>query len=151
MPSSAEKGSRWGRPLSAVDVLELGRRGASVLDDIGDDLVERPRRAPADRGADLVDRRLAVERVLDPEAVDLVVGDEDAVRLRARPREHAVGELEDADAFGRADVVDLAADRPVVHQLLQRADRVLDVAEGARLRAVAVDLERRARKRVADE
>ena len=41
---------------------------------------------PADRGADLLDRRLAVERVLDPVAVDLVVRDEDELGAASRSR-----------------------------------------------------------------
>ena len=53
-----------------------------------------------------------------------------------------MGEVQDADALGRADVVDLAVRRGLLGEARQRSDRVRDVAEAAALRAVAVDLER---------
>ena len=49
-------------------------------DHVREDLVERPLRRPADCGADLLDRRNAVERVLDPEPVDPVVRNGDELR-----------------------------------------------------------------------
>ena len=94
---------------------------------------------------------LAVEHVLDPLAVDLVVGDLDDLRLRARALEHALCELVDRHDLGGADVEDLAGYAGRVHQARQRADRVLHVAEAARLRAVAVDLERPAGEGCGDE
>ncbi len=127
------------------------RRRARVLDHVGEDLVERAGRLPADRAGDLVDRGLPVEHVLDPLAVDLVVRHIDDLRGRARQLDHAPRELVDRDALGRADVQDLARHRRRVHQPRERADRVLHVAEAARLRAVAVNLERAVAERRRDE
>ncbi len=52
-----------------------------MRDDVGEDAVEVDRGLPADRGCDLFDRRLAVERVFDPDLVDLVVRNEDELGL----------------------------------------------------------------------
>src|SRR2546421_10509524 len=49
------------------------RRGPDVVDHIGEDSVQVAGGTPPDRLSDLLDRRLTVERVLDSEAVDLVV------------------------------------------------------------------------------
>src|SRR5207302_9466764 len=72
-------------------------------------------------------------------------------RRRPRQRQHALCELADRDAFGRADVEDLPGYVARVHQPGERANRVLHVAEAARLRAVPVDLERTACERGLDE
>ena len=66
------------------------RRRPDVRDHVGEDLVERPRRLPADRAGHLLDRRLAVEHVLDALPVDLVVRDVDDVGVGAGRGEHAV-------------------------------------------------------------
>ena len=89
--------------------------------------------------------------VFDPLAVNLVVRDVGELRLRLGHVEDALGEVENADPVRRADVEDLARDRALVHERGKRAHRVGDVAEAARLRAVAVDLERPARQRALDE
>ena len=46
---------------------------------------------------DLFDRRLAVERVFDPDLVDLVVRDEDELGLGLRQGSDALGEIDDPD------------------------------------------------------
>src|SRR4051794_13798982 len=79
-----------------------------VLDDVGEDRVEGARVMPADLRADLLDRRYAVQHVLDAEAVDAVVGDELDGGARVRQRDDLLRKVEDADAVGGADVVDLA-------------------------------------------
>src|SRR5690242_16517505 len=107
--------------------------------------------APGDRAGDLVDRRLAVEHVFDPLSVDLVVGDVRELRARLRQLADALRKLEDRDALGRADVEDLTRDLAGVHQPLKPANRVLHVAEAARLRAVTVDLEWPSGERGGDE
>src|SRR5207245_2295583 len=91
---------------------------------------------------DLRDRRLAMQHVLDSLPVDLVVRNSDDVRIGLGQGEYTLGELVDRDALRRAHVVDLARQLARVHQAGERADRVLHVAEAARLRAVAVDRDR---------
>src|SRR5437588_170851 len=127
---------------SGVRELDGGRGRAGPVDDVGQDPVEGEGRPPTDLLPDLVDRRLPVEHVLDPLSVDLVIGDEHELGGRSRPLQHPVGEVQDADALGRADVVDLAVRRGLLGEARQRSDRVRDMAEAAALRAVAVDLER---------
>ncbi len=118
-----------------------------MVDHVLEDPVEVEVRLPADRALDLLDRRHAVEHVVDPEPVHLVVRDVHELRLRAGQLEHALRELQHGDPVPRADVEDLTDSRGLIHQPLQGTDRVLDVAERPRLRPVAVDLERRARDR----
>ena len=143
-------------PGAALDVVEAGGRRYDAArrslerDHVGQDLVERPLGLPADRRTDLLRRRDPVEHVLDPVLVDLVVGDVRERRGRVGQLDHPLGERRDRDAVRGADVVDLAG-HGVVHQAAKRADRVLHVAEAARLVAVAVDLERLAGERPLDE
>ena len=65
--------------------------------------------------------------------------------------QHALGQLDDRQRLGGADVVDLAPEAAVLEQIDERAGRVVDVAEAARLVAVAVHLERLVRQRGAHE
>src|SRR5262249_44964093 len=67
------------------------------LDHVQEDLLESQRRAPADRVRDLLDRRDTVVHILDSLTVDLVVGNEDQRRARARRVEHSLGQVEDPD------------------------------------------------------
>src|SRR5262245_42987596 len=125
-------------------------RSAAFRDHVGKDAVEVPLGHPPDRLADLPDRRLAVEGVLDALLVDLVVRDEDDLGVAAGRLLHAVGEVEDPHALRGADVEDVARDLARVHQPREGADRVGDVAERARLRAVTVYLDRLAGERALD-
>src|SRR5581483_1423147 len=139
---------------SATESLLRGDEGgcrAGVEDDVAEDLLEVAGRLPPDRPADLPDRRLAVEHVLDPLTVDLAVRHRDQRRRRAGHRQHPLREVVDRDALRRSDVEDLTRDAGCVHQVGERADRVLHVTEAARLRAVAVDLERPSGECVRDE
>ncbi len=92
-----------------------------------------------------------MEHVLDPLPVGLLERDVHELRPRAGRREHALGEADDRDALLRADVVDLARVPGRAHQPGEGADRVLHVAEAARLVPVAEDLEPAAAERGADE
>src|SRR5207247_7572883 len=89
--------------------------------------------------------RDAVEHVVDTESVDPLVRHIDEFRRRSGQLEDAVCEIDDRDPVPRADVEDVARYCRRVHETLERADRVLDVAKSARLRTVAVNLERRSR------
>ena len=122
-----------------------------MVDHVGEDLVERSLGLPADRGGDLLDRRDAVEHVLDPLSVDAVVLDVLELRRRAGRGDHALGEVDDPDPLLRADVVDLARGGLLAHQADQRAHGVLDVAEAARLVPVAVDFQWAVGERPLDE
>src|SRR5215203_822676 len=93
------------------------------------DLLEVVLRLPADRPVDLPGRRLAVDHVLDPLAVDVLVRDVPDLRLGPRGRLDPFGQLEDRDLVLRADVEDVAGELARVHQPAQRADRVANVAE----------------------
>ena len=143
---AARPRDRPGSSAARFDAAALER------DHVGEDLVERSRRRPPDRGADLLDRRLAVEHLLH-RAVgeDLLVRHEHDLRRALGLRAHALGEVVDRDPLLRADVVDLARGRPLVHEPHEPANGVGDVAEAARLRAVAVHLERPAGERGLDE
>ena len=77
---------------------------------------------------------IAVEHVLDPEPVDLVVRDVDELRREPGRSSTRWARSRIRDPLLRADVEDLARRRRLVHQPAERADRVLDVAEAARLR-----------------
>src|SRR5436190_143576 len=119
--------------------LRSSRRGApDGLDHVGEDVVERACGRPIDRRTDLLDRRLAVERVLDAESVDLVVGDEAQLRPGAGELADPLRQLDDRHALGGADVEHGAGKLGALHQAAQRPDRVGDVAERPGLRTVAV-------------
>src|SRR2546430_17597412 len=66
-----------------------------VLDDVGENRVQVALGRPADRVLDLPDRRLAVERVLDPLVVDLVVRDEGELGAAGGRAENTLRTLED--------------------------------------------------------
>ena len=91
--------------------------------------------------ADLLDRRLAVEDVLDTELVDLLVGDELDLRLRVGEGQHSMREVEDAHSLRRADVEDLPRGLGPLHETVNCPNGVLHVAERAGLHPIAVDLE----------
>src|SRR4051794_23398550 len=92
-----------------------------------------------------------MEHVLDALTVDLLVWDVDDLGASAGELEDAGGKFGDGHRLRRADVEDLAARRRVIHQRCERADRVLHMAEAARLRAVAVNLDRASREGRTDE
>src|SRR4051794_37345627 len=72
-----------------------GRSAPRVLDHIGKDPVQIERRAPTDCFADLFDRRLTVQHVLDAQAVDLRMRDKRELGIRTGQLEHAAREIED--------------------------------------------------------
>src|SRR5215208_706892 len=108
-------------------------------------------RPPSGSGLDLPNGGLAVKRVLDSDAVDLVVGDKAELGTGAGQLADALRKVDDSDSLGRTDVENVARDCRRVHEALQRADRIRDVAERACLRPVTMDFERHPSECCADE
>ena len=151
-PVAGRRGNRR-RPSPAhadLSCLPVACRHRAALegDHVGEDVVERPRRRPSrSRRAIFSIDGIAVEHVLDPE--------------RRRPgrtgRERAPSPIRSARAravrarrsrCGRASRRCRSARRSSDASISPRSARIvsLDVAEGPRLAAVAVDLERRRRR-----
>src|SRR5262249_31339086 len=93
-----------GRRSASRPSLRRGGLAALVADDVGEDFVQVERRLPADGGVDLLDRRLAMQHVLDAEAVDVLVRDELELGRGTGRLEDTSGELEDADPLRGPDV-----------------------------------------------
>src|SRR2546430_117607 len=73
------------------------------------------------------------------------------LRVRARLCEHPLGQVEDGDLLGRADVEDLPDRGLAVEEGNEGPHRVVHMQEAARLRAIAIDRERLAGERLAHE
>ena len=119
-------------------------------DDVAQDLVERPRGLPVDGTTDLRDVRVAARHVLEARFVRVVIGDHVDLGVRAGHLTHAVGETEHRDLLLRADVEHLAVGGLAqLHEVDERTHDVVDVTEAARLRPVAEDGDRAARRALA--
>ena len=81
-----------------------------------------------------------------PGLVGLLVGDQPNLGIRTARPPHPLGELENRDLLGAADVEDLPTALFGVHQVGHRANDVLDVAEAAALLTVSVDGDRARRR-----
>ena len=90
-----------------------------------------------------------MQHVLDALAVDLLVRDEHDARTRSSVSSSTRSARSRIAIWLVEPMLKISPEIVgLVHQALQRPDRVLHVAEAARLRAVAVDLERLAGERV---
>src|SRR3954471_14914192 len=124
---------------------------ALVCDHVADRIVDRVLCRPAGRRAESSGFRAAVRDLFEARLVGNLERDEAELGARAGALEDALGQVEDRDLLGRPDVEYFAERRLAFEQREQRADGVVDVQEAARLRAVAVDSERLACQRLADE
>src|SRR4051812_17079378 len=113
-----------------------------MVDHVIEDPTHVEGRPPSGSRLDLPNRRLPVEGVLDSDSVDLVVGNKAELGTGAGQLADTLREVEDLDPIGGADVENLARDRVLVHQAVQRPNRVGDVTERASLRPVTMHFER---------
>src|SRR5579885_1866604 len=128
-------------PANAWANMSGGVQVEGVVDGL-QDAVQRQCRTVADEAMGLLDRRNPTGHVLEPRGIGLVIRDEpDRGTAPGQPL-HALGQLQDRDLLGAAQVEDLP-DRAGV--LRERDDGLHDVADprkAAPLAAVAVDGDR---------
>src|SRR5271154_5087847 len=113
----------------------LLEEGGYAVDDFG----EGGARAEAGEGFEFIDARDAAHHVFEPGLVGFVVRDEFDGGHAVGALLHEVRESLDGDFFGVANVDDFADGMLGVDQTDERFDGVADVAEAARLFAVAIN------------
>ena len=104
-----------------------------------------------DEGSDLFEGGEAAAHVFEAAGIGDLIGDELDGGGGGGEGEDALSQLEDADLFGAADVVDLTDGEGVLGEPGDGLDDIEHVGEAAGLKAIAIDLEGLAGEGLADE
>src|SRR5690348_5537593 len=133
--SSFARGRLHWQPQRFHPAVKRDHAADAVLEGMGD--------LEAGQGRDLGSIRHAPRHVLESlPFVGFRIRHVDDLGARLRQPADRLGQLLDGDLLGRPDVEHFADRAGMVEELRQRADGVADVAEAARLRAVAEDRHR---------